>query len=249
MRAVTVIWSASILLVSSALPGPMAGGQPGDQQVQVVAIDIGHSRLKPGATSASGESEFQFNLRMARDLNDVLEQGAIAKPVLINSDGRMDSLERRTRDARTGGAGLLLSIHHDSVQPRYLKTRRIGGKRQPYSDKFRGFALFVSRRSKEWTRSLELARNLGGELRRAGFVPTLHHAEKIPGEGRLLLDAELGIYRFDDLVVLRSAVMPAVLIECGVIVNPAEEKLLVTRQHRHQFVAAVARALTKFLRQ
>ena len=46
---------------------------------------------------------------------------------------------------------------------------------------------------------------VGARLRDACLVPTLHHAEKIPGESRELLDAQLGIYRFDDLAALKSA--------------------------------------------
>lgn len=35
-------------------------------------------------------------------------------------------------------------------------------------------------------------------------MPSLHHAEPIHGENRELLDTTLGIYRFDDLTVLKK---------------------------------------------
>ena len=68
------------------------------------------------------------------------------------------------------------------------------------------------------------------------FLPTLHHAEKIPGEGRKLMDKDLGLYEFDDLIVLKTAAMPAVLLECGVIVNRSEEASLQTPEIQHRIV-------------
>ena len=40
-------------------------------------------------------------------------------------------------------------------------------------------------------------------------MPTFHHAEPIKGENRELVNRDLGIYRFDDLIVLKSAATPA----------------------------------------
>ena len=69
--------------------------------------------------------------------------------------------------------------------------------------------------------SSEFAAKLGRALLSAGFTPTLHHEEQ---EKRPVTDREKGIYAFDDLVVLKTAKMPAVLLECGVIVSRAEEE-------------------------
>jgi N-acetylmuramoyl-L-alanine amidase len=40
---------------------------------------------------------------------------------------------------------------------------------------------------------------------------------------RELIDADAGVYRFDQLVVLKMTRMPAVLIEAGSIINRPEE--------------------------
>ena len=40
---------------------------------------------------------------------------------------------------------------------------------------------------------------------------------------RELLDADAGVYRYDQLIVLRMTRMPAVLLEAGSIVNRQEE--------------------------
>ena len=80
-----------------------------------------------------------------------------------------------------------------------------------------------------------------------GFSPTLHHAEKIPGEGRNLVDRNLGLYEFDDLVVLKTAAMPAVLLECGVIVNRSEEASLQKPEVQQRIADAAAEAIVKFM--
>jgi N-acetylmuramoyl-L-alanine amidase. len=43
---------------------------------------------------------------------------------------------------------------------------------------------------------------------------------------RLLVDPEAGVYRYDQLIVLRQTHVPAVLLEAGSIINRNEELLL-----------------------
>jgi len=51
------------------------------------------------------------------------------------------------------------------------------------------------------------------------------------------------VYAFDDLVVLKTATMPAVLVECGVIVNPKEEEALLTKDRQATITAAIVRGI------
>jgi N-acetylmuramoyl-L-alanine amidase len=129
----------------------------------------------------------------------------------------------------------------------YLESVRIKGKkayrtRKPIS----GYSIFVSRKNRQFDGSLMLATQLGQELLKLGRKPTLHHAEPIPGENRPLLDAELGIYQYDDLVVLKQSSMPAVLMEIGVIADPSDEAYVSTSSNQEAIVDAIRIALTKF---
>jgi hypothetical protein len=58
-----------------------------------------------------------------------------------------------------------------------------------------------------------------------------------------LVDAEAGVYRYDQLVVLHNTQMPAILLEAGSIVNRQEELELATPERQmavaKSFVAAV----------
>jgi len=49
------------------------------------------------------------------------------------------------------------------------------------------------------------------------------------------------VHRYDGLVVLHSARMPAVLVEAGVIVNPAEEARLAQPKTIRGLATAIAR--------
>jgi N-acetylmuramoyl-L-alanine amidase len=176
-------------------------------------------------------AEYSFNRTIAKSLVKELVRDGYAGSFLVNEDGSIGSLEDRAMVANRGKANLLVSIHHDSVQPQYLSEWEYKGRLHLYSDKYRGFSIFYS------------ASNLGTEMLKEGLLPTLHHSEKIAGENRQLIDKERGVYRYDELVVLRKAVMPAVLLECGIIVNRQEEALLSSQAYRSRIVSAVRRAI------
>ena len=86
----------------------------------VLAVDVGHSILRQGVLSASGKPEFEFNLALATTVTDLLS--SYGHPVVrIGFDGRMVDLKKRTQLANASSSTLFLSIHHDSVQPQYLR--------------------------------------------------------------------------------------------------------------------------------
>ena len=209
-----------------------------------IGIDIGHSVRRGGATSASGRKEYEFNRDLAVVLLERLRK-LKAKAFIVETKGRTLALKERARRAAAKGATLLVSVHHDSVQPRYLKTRRHKGVTQRYSEKFSGFSVFVSAKNSHYLESLEFATAISRRLMSEKFKPTLHHAEAIPGENRTLLDPRLGLYRFDGLGILRSASMPALLLEAGVIVHPKEEQRLRARAYQTAFANAVAHGILK----
>lgn len=211
-----------------------------------IALDVGHHREKPGATSATGVPELTFNQRLAGRIADDLQARGFHRTLIIGMDGDAVELAERTRAAERFGAQLFVSIHHDSVQPRYLETWTVDGREHQYSDRFRGHSLFVSEQNADPRQSLLFAHLVGRELTRRGLTPSLHHAEPIPGEGRPLIDAELGIHRFDDLVVLKTAAMPAVLIEAGVIVNRDEEAKLASDAYQRTLATAIGQAVAAF---
>lgn len=208
-----------------------------------IAIDAGHTIKHPGATSATGTGEHSFNKKMAALLLGELKKAGFENAFLINEADREVTLKQRTIEANSVKSNLFISIHHDSVQPVYLSQWEYDGKILHYSDKYKGFSIFYSEKNKYPEASLLFAKALGSELLERGLSPSLHHAENIPGENRDLIDEKRGVYRFDDLVVLKTTEMPAVLIECGIIVNRLEENKLQNSEYQMKIAGAIVKAI------
>ncbi len=221
-----------VLQVCTAVAAACASGAA---LAAVVAVDVGHSLARSGSTSASGKPEFRYNQALARDVVAGLAAAGF-QTRMIGMDGEMDALTARTEAAR--GADLFLSIHHDSVQPQYL----------PVADQFAGYGVFASRKNPDPKTSLACSKSVGDRLRAIGRTPSLHHAEPIKGENRPLADAQRGVYWFDDLVVLKTAKQPALLVEAAIIVNPAEDSMISDTTNRKLIASAIAAGVVDCLR-
>jgi len=192
-----------------------------------VALDVGHYAAEPGVISASGRPEFEYNLDLALEVKAELEKLRI-QARLIGEKGDYAVLQQRTRDAQ--GADLFVSIHHDSVKEWLL----------PRAGEFAGFSLFVSKFNPNPAQSLACASAIGEKLRAAGFAPSRYHADPVLGAPRPFADEANGVHWYDNLAVGRSAAMPSVLVEAGVIVNSDEERRMRDPQVRRRIAAAIA---------
>jgi N-acetylmuramoyl-L-alanine amidase len=228
-----------------ATPGATDSGEVSAATDFTIALDIGHSVKKGGAISARGVSEYEFNRRLVDELFQKLQSSPFVRPFVINPGREEISLPKRATQANEQNADLFLAIHHDSVKEGFLKKWEFDGKTRKYCDDFHGYSIFISQKNPKPLESLGFATALGRALLKAGFTPTLHHVAQ---ENRLLLDKEKGIYAFDDLIVLKTAAMPAVLLECGVIVNRNEEEKLNDPIYRNRLTEAISDAIESVAR-
>lgn len=234
----------------NAFPIATAASQVGSRSTSapaaknfLVAIDIGHTKSQGGAVSARGVSEYVFNERLSRELFDSLQAAGQFRSLLINPGGGDIGLVKRAQVANQRDANLFIAIHHDSVKNSFLKEWQFGEKAEKYCDDFHGFSIFFSRKNVAADASKTFAMELGEALVKAGFTPTLHHGAQ---EHRPIIDPAKGVYAFDDLLVLKSAKMPAVLLECGVIVNRSEEQDLNSYAYRARMITAIESAISNF---
>jgi N-acetylmuramoyl-L-alanine amidase len=213
-----------------------------------VVLDVGHTAKSPGAKSARGVDEFDFNLRLARQIDQALLEAGFSKTVLMVSDGRANrSLYTRVARANDLSANLLLSIHHDAVPDRFIERWEYNGKRQEFSDRFKGHSIFVSHDNISLKDSLSFGSMLGQQLKARGLQYTPHYTESFMGRWRrALLDANAGVYRYDTLFVLKKTQMPAVLLEAGSIANRDEELDMATPERQQLISAAVVDAVDSF---
>jgi N-acetylmuramoyl-L-alanine amidase len=213
-----------------------------------VMVDVGHTEAVAGAMSARGATEYSFNLALAQEAKQALVNAGFVNTVLLVTDQAPPrGLITRAAAANSQRVDLFLSIHHDSVPDELLKTWQFEGQDQHYNDDYPGYALFISEDNGDRAGSLLFGGFLGKELQARGVQFTPHYTLALMGHRRRqLLDPVGGVYRYDQLIVLRMTHMPALLLEAGSIVNRQEELELGTAERRAKTSAAIAAAVTEF---
>jgi len=184
--------------------------------------------------SYSGVPEFEFNLRLAFEVKGKLEENGM-RVRMIGEKGNLIFLNHRTRAAK--GADLFISIHHDSARA-HLHSHR---------ERFAGFSLFISRHNPQAGKSLACASAIGAELRAAGMTPSRYHADPVIGENRPFADELNGVHFYDNLGVGKTASMPAVLVEAGVIINRDDEARMNDAAVRKGIAGAIASGVRRCL--
>jgi N-acetylmuramoyl-L-alanine amidase len=213
-----------------------------------VILDVGHTASVPGALSARGVTEYSFNMQLADTIKQALQEAGFDQTTkLITAAAPWRGLFQRAVRANNVHADLIVAIHHDSVPDYLAETWDYEGHKNQYSDRFSGYAIFVSNANGDRSGSLAFGHLLGMQLQKQGLHYTPHYTLPIMKRFRHeLLDSEAGVYRYDHLVVLRSTRMPAVLLEAGSIVNRQEELELGTPERRLAIAQAVTAAVTDF---
>jgi N-acetylmuramoyl-L-alanine amidase len=213
-----------------------------------VVIDVGHTVDVPGAMSARGVPEYTFNLQLGKDIQQALLNAGFTQTVLlITATAPWRGLVERAARANSMHANLFIAIHHDSVPDDLLKTWEYDGQENRYNDDYPGYAIFISNDNADRAGSLVFGSLLGKALESRGLHYTPHYTLALMGHRRrILIDGDAGVYRYDQLIVLRETKMPAVLLEAGSIVNRREELELGTQERRSATSAAMASAVADF---
>ncbi len=213
-----------------------------------VVIDVGHTLEVPGALSARGVPEYAFNLQLAREVKQALVDAGFEQTVLlITATAPWRGLFERAVRANAFHADLFISIHHDSVPDNLKHIWEYAGQKNEYNDDYPGYALFISNDNADPAGSLKFGALLGHALEARGLNYTPHYTDALMGHRRrILVDADAGVYRYDQLIVLRTTRMPALLLEAGSIVNREEELELAKPERRALTSAAIAAAVADF---
>ena len=212
----------------------------------LIVLDPGHNPDQGGALGARGIYEVAYNDALVSRLAAALTaQGYQVR--LTRTPEQQIELAERAHFANELHADLFLAIHHDSAQPQYLEHIQTDGRdawrtTQPIA----GYSVFISRLNPKAQNSETFGALLAKEMNALGRPPALHHAEAIAGENRELLDRKLGLYRFDDLVVLKKTDMPAALLEVGVITDPADETYVSNAGNQAKIVDAIVAAVRRY---
>ena len=198
-----------------------------------------------GALSYAGIFEYEFNDAIVRYFESKSCQVSGIRYDVIQASRNL-GLRERVEYANGVNPDLYLEIHHDAAQTVDIEMARQAGDNSPLWDDMSGFSVHCSENNPFPERSKTFAQLFADEMLQNGFTPNLYHADV---EKMVCIDRSRGIYNRINpwgLYVLSNVKSPAVVIECGTIVNPHEEKILSLEDTHLKIVHAINRVLVKF---
>ncbi|MBQ8707452.1 MAG: N-acetylmuramoyl-L-alanine amidase [Succinivibrionaceae bacterium] len=235
MKTISAIKAAiaAILLCLSA-----ASYAQEDMKKTTILLDPGHDYQNMGALASSGKPEYLFNMRIADELKNRLEENGF-RVMLTHGENELSSLKDRTLFS---DYDLFISLHHDSIDPEYCVSFDAQKSCTTYSGY--GYSLWVSPQNPDYVKSYRMAELIGQELTAEHFIHSVHHVMVTKREA---LDEHLGIFSFPLCYVLRHNSRPAILIEFAVITNPVDEKNAEDPVFRGRFVGNIVKGLIRYV--
>ncbi len=193
---------------------------------RVIVLDAGHGDPDGGAVSPRGTVESELNLTVAQ----LLEKQLVSRgytvimtretPNGIYTD-ESKSIREKKREDMKNRLKIINSSGADifvSIHMNLFRSEKYRGAEVLYSEKFENSPLLA-------------------ELIQAELV-----AIDPENQTRQAKAADSGIY------LLKNAEIPAVLVECGFLSNPGEEKLLKDRDYQDRLAGAICDGIVEYYR-
>ena len=219
----------------------------------LVMIDPGHGGYDPGTESSAGIAEKVLALQIATRLKAALEARGIRAEMTRSSDVFI-SLAERTRIANRAGADLFVSIHLNS---------------SPNTETTGIEVYYLNNTTDRATIRLARMENGGGDGYGAPDASNLNYiltdlrqnykaseaaslAKMIDAQTVADLDSGLGMNvnalgaKMGPFYVLVGAHMPAVLVECGFMSNPAEAARLESPSYQDLLARGIATSVADY---
>lgn len=219
----------------------------------VIAIDAGHGGEDPGAMGQNGTYEKDVMLQLAKVLSNLINKERGMRAVMTREGDYFMRLRKRIKKARQHNADLFISIHADAFKdPRvhgssvYVLSQKgassehalwlaeqenasdlIGGVSLEDKDDVLASVLLDLSQTASLEASIDIAERVLGGLKRVGKV----HKRRVEAAG---------------FAVLKSPDIPSILIETAYISNPAEEKNLRNKAHRHKLASSILKGLRSY---
>ena len=185
-----------------------------------VVVDAGHGEPDGGAVGINGTIEKDINLQIALKLREVLENRGVRVIMTRTDDNSIcDNSARTLHEKKVSDMHIRLEIINTSGADLFLSIHM-----NSFSDpKSGGLHVFYSRNHPEAEETATLIQESIAELTGAKT-----HAVKTAS---------------DTLFLMKNPIPPAILIECGFISNPEEEKLLNDDNYQSKIAFSIANAV------
>lgn len=204
----------------------------GDTGQRTVVVDAGHGGEDPGAVGESGLKEKDIALKIAFKLKELLEKENYkvimtrTEDILQYNENTTEIYEKRKQDLTrrksimdNSGADIVVSIHLNKFS-------------QP---QYYGAQVFYPPESPE---SRKLAQAIQGILKEKVDQTNKRVAmEKKPPQGQ------------KPIMILRDLKTTTVIVECGFLSNPEEERKLGTEEYQEKLAEAIKEGINEYFKQ
>ncbi len=220
----------------------------------VVVIDAGHGGIDPGAKGRLGTLEKNITLNIAKKLAGILQKTGNFEAILTRNDDYFVPLRDRFRIAESKQADIFIAIHADSIANPNFNGASIYTLSEQASDKeaqklaeaenasdfyaaqiyadapsdIKRILLELGQRNTKQESAI-LAKNILGKLEQA--VPLLNKP-----------------HRFAGFAVLKSPLVPSVLIEAGFLSNSQMEKKLLDENYQKLLAERIANGVQEYFK-
>ncbi len=216
---IILLFASAALFLVNLRSAPSFSYLSGGSSIKVV-LDAGHGAPDGGAVGLSGTLEKDINLAIVLKLQEILE-GRGAEVVLTRKgdSGIFDDDSATIRQKKISDMHNRLSIINNSGADLFISIH-MNSFSDPSSS---GLHVFYSRNHPEAEYAADAIQEKIAEV-----TGSKTHAVKTASES---------------LFLMKEPVPPSILIECGFISNPDEEKLLNTDEYQSMIAYAIADAI------
>jgi N-acetylmuramoyl-L-alanine amidase len=226
-------WISWLDILTSVEPLSTRGTGSSGRVIKRIVLDPGHGGKDPGFREGR-QPEKKYTLLLAKEVSDLLNRAGLEASLTRTTDTFLE-LSSRPDLARRRGADLFISLHFNSAEG------------LPSGGGVRGIEVYCM------TPAHASSSNSRGEGAGAGQYPGNRFDAKNILLGYQLQKAMMRLLPTEDrgvrrarYAVLRSAEMPAVLIEGGFMSNPAEVKKISDPAYRRQMAQAIVEGVKAY---
>lgn len=223
-----IIWTALIAFLGISCGvlirfSPIMGVFSAGKDVKTVVIDAGHGLPDGGTVGNGGTIEHEINLKIAKKTEEVFRGKGFVTVMTRDSEKSLAVDENSTiREMKVNDMKMRKEIIKDSDADIFISIHM-----NSYPDEdVSGLRLFYSANHPEIA---ELAEEI--QERISDITGAKAYAVKTADK---------------DLFLMKNPPVPSILIECGFLSNPAEEKKLSDEEYQSKIAWAIADAVEKY---
>lgn len=190
---------------------------------RVIVLDAGHGKPDEGAQSSRGTTEAETNLKIAKKLQNLLEQSG-ATVILTRSDEnaiydaeesslrqkKVSDIHNRVRIGNESSADIFVSIHLNKIP----------------QQQYWGWQCFYQLGN---DKSIKLAKSVQNNLNEA----IQRENKRVP-------------MKLDNVYIMKHVEIPTTIVECGFLSNPEEEQMLLEDTYQEKLAWGIYNGIMEY---